>query len=333
VVVGAISTLTGYGQLTSLTEGFDTVGSSGPPPTGIFASGWIVINNRSPLGNHTWNQGIPPPQLNTLGANAQSGAPNSFIQTDFNAGLAGFRRDSQRLADHAGPLLTEWGCDFFLHPGQPIEHPVSKRASGWESQIGSSTVNVGSTAANPGGDFTTELLDINPGAVNRSGAPGGYPTAWTQFTLTISGLSGATNGRIGFRYYLPNNNTDGTIIGIDTFSFADPTVFSRTVSGNWTDTTGWTPSSVPNGNTVTAQLVNPGSGTNSVNLGGGTFTVNQLQFSGTNAGTWNVTNGTIIFDGTNPTFLNQGDSSGWSAACQIFSLTLQQRSRSTMRPR
>jgi fibronectin-binding autotransporter adhesin len=123
-------------------------------------------------------------------------------------------------------------------------------------------------------------------------------------------LSGATNGRIGFRYYLPNNNTDGTIIGIDTFSFADPTVFSRTVSGNWTDTTGWTPSSVPNGNTVTAQLVNPGSGTNSVNLGGGTFTVNQLQFSGTNAGTWNVTNGIIIFDGTNPTFLNQGDSSG-----------------------
>ena len=26
-----------------------------------------------------------------------------------------------------------------------------------------------------------------------------------------------------------------------TFSFADPTVFTRTVSGNWTDTTGWTP--------------------------------------------------------------------------------------------
>src|SRR5208282_3119520 len=82
------------------------------------------------------------------------------------------------------------------------------------------------------------------------------------------------------------------------------------VSGNWTDTTGWTPSGVPNGNTVTAQLVNPSSGTNTVDLGGGTFTVNQLQFSGTNSGTWTVVNGTIIFDGTNPTFLNQGGSSG-----------------------
>ena len=38
--------------------------------------------------------------------------------------------------------------------------------------------------------------------------------------------------------------------------------------------------------------------------------MNQLQFSGTNAGTWNVTNGTIVFDGTSPTFLNQGDSNG-----------------------
>ena len=96
--------------------------------------------------------------------------------------------------------------------------------------------------------------------------------------------------------------------------------FTRTVSGNWTDTTGWTPNGVPNGATVTAQLVNPASGTNNVNLGGGTFTVNQLQFSGANAGTWSVTNGTIVFGGTNPTFLNQGGSSG--LASSLPNLTL-----------
>jgi hypothetical protein len=66
-------------------------------------------------------------------------------------------------------------------------------------------------------------LDINPGATNPSGVAGGYPTSWTQFSLTISGLSVPTDGRIGFRYYLPNNNTDGTVVGIDTFSFMDPT--------------------------------------------------------------------------------------------------------------
>jgi autotransporter-associated beta strand protein len=290
-------------QLTSLSEGFDDV-------TTLPGAGWVITNNSSPLGNHNWAQGIPPPGLDTLGANAQSGAPNSFIQTDFNAGLPG-----------SGAIVSDWlitpvlslenGATMsFYTQASPANTTFPNELQVWESLSGSGTVNVGSTAASPGGDFTIKLLDINPGATNPSGAPGGYPTTWTQFTFTISGLSATTDGRFGFRFYLPNNNTDGTIVGIDTFSFADPTVFTRTVSGNWTDTTGWTPNGVPNGNTVTAQLVNPGSGTNSVNLGGGTFTVNQLQFSGTNSGTWNVTNGTIIFDGTNPTFLNQGDSSG-----------------------
>ena len=38
-----------HAQLTSLTEGFDTVGSVGPPATGIYAAGWLTINNSSPL--------------------------------------------------------------------------------------------------------------------------------------------------------------------------------------------------------------------------------------------------------------------------------------------
>jgi hypothetical protein len=178
--------------------------------------------------------------MSTVGswANAQSGAPNSFNQTDFMAGIAG-----------SGAIVSDWlitpvvllengaTMSFYTQAGPtdtqfPNEHQV------WESQSGSSTVNVGSTATSPGGDFTIKLLDINPGATNPSGSTGGYPTAWTQFTFTISGLSATTDGRFGFRFYLPNNNTDGTIVGIDTFSFADPTVFTRTVSGNWTDTTG-----------------------------------------------------------------------------------------------
>src|SRR5271166_3745491 len=100
VVVGAISTLTGYAQLTTLTEGFDTVGTPGPPSTGIFASGWVVINNSNPIGDHTWNQGIPGTQTDGLGVNAQSDPPsaaNAFIQTDFNAGMPG-----------SGAIVSDW---------------------------------------------------------------------------------------------------------------------------------------------------------------------------------------------------------------------------------
>jgi hypothetical protein len=88
---------TARAQLTSLTEGIDTVGSSGPPATGIFAAGWLTINNSSPIGNHNWSQGIPPGRKNSLGVNAQSGPPNSFIQTDFNAGLPG-----------SGGIVSDW---------------------------------------------------------------------------------------------------------------------------------------------------------------------------------------------------------------------------------
>jgi autotransporter-associated beta strand protein len=171
----------------------------------------------------------------------------------------------------------------------------------------------GFNLAEPRGDFTIELLDINPGATNPSGAPGGYPTTWTQFTFTISGLSATTDGRFGFRFYLPNNNTDGTIVGIDTFSFADPTVFTRTVSGNWTDTTGWRPNGVPNGTDNIANLVLPASGTLTVNLTGATFTVNQLNVTGAGLGAWNVSNGTLIFDGTTPAFADQSTATGISA--------------------
>jgi len=295
-------------QLTSLTEGFDTVGSAGPPATGIFATGWLVINNSSPLGDQNWNQGIPGTGTDGLGVNAQSGNPNSFIQTNFGVANGGIASDW--LITPVLELENGATISFYTQTNIPVNTMFPNELQVWESQSGASTVNVGSTAASPGGDFTVQLLDINPGATAENGTPGGYPTTWTEYTLTISGLSAPTNGRIGFRYYLPNAANQGTTIGIDTFSFADPTLFTRTVSGNWTDTTGWTPSGVPNGNTVTAQLVNPGSGTNTVDLGGGTFTLNQLQFSGTGAGSWDVVDGTIIFDGTNPIFVNQGGTSG-----------------------
>jgi hypothetical protein len=203
-------------ELTSFSEGFDNVAL-------LPGAGWVITNNSNVLGNHNWGQGIPPGQLDALGANAQSGVPNSFIQTDFNAGLPG---SGATVSDWliTPVLLLENGATIsFYTQASPSNTQFPNELQVWESKSGSSTVNVGSAAASPGGDFTTELLDINSGAVNPSGTPNGYPTTWTQYILTISGLSAPTDGRIGFRYYLPNNNTDGTIVGIDTFSFAEPT--------------------------------------------------------------------------------------------------------------
>jgi hypothetical protein len=150
------------GQLTSLVVGFDTVGSAGPPATGIFAAGWLTINNSNPLGDHDWHQGDPT--ATGLGANAQSGAPTSFIQTDFQAGQVG---SGNIVSDWliTPVLLLENGATMsFYTQASTINTTFPNELQVFESQSGSSTANVGSTAPNPGGDFTIKLLDINPGA-------------------------------------------------------------------------------------------------------------------------------------------------------------------------
>ena len=140
-LLSALLTQGTHAQLTSLTEGFDTVGSAGPPATGIFAAGWQTINNSSSVGNHNWNQGIPT-GTDALGASAQSGAPNSFIQTDFQAGAPG-----------SGAIVSDWlitpvlllenGATMsFYTQASPSNTQFPNELQVFESQSGSSIVNV-----------------------------------------------------------------------------------------------------------------------------------------------------------------------------------------------
>jgi hypothetical protein len=67
------------------------------------------------------------------------------------------------------------------------------------------------------GTFTNLLLTVNPTLSTT-----GYPQAWTQYSITISGLAGPTNGRVAFRYYVTNGGPGGAnsnYIGIDTYTY------------------------------------------------------------------------------------------------------------------
>jgi len=84
-----------------------------------------------------------------------------------------------------------------------------RMSTGSGTNVGSSTTSVGS--------FTTMLLSVNP----TVGA-GGYPEDWTKYTVTLSGLSGPIDGRVAFRYFVPNGGPSGdnsNIIGLDDFSY------------------------------------------------------------------------------------------------------------------
>jgi hypothetical protein len=62
-------------------------------------------------------------------------------------------------------------------------------------------------------------------AVNPTLAVGGYPTTWTQFSATISGIGNNVSSRVAFRYWVTNGGPTGAnsnFIGIDRVVIGTP---------------------------------------------------------------------------------------------------------------
>ncbi|MDQ3132458.1 MAG: VCBS repeat-containing protein [Acidobacteriota bacterium] len=200
----------------AFTEGFEDI-------TTLPGKGWFIQNNSVPLGTRSWFQGIPTTFP------AQAGPTNSYISVNFDStGDVGTINNwlvTPVIEFRNGDVIT-----FYTRTRDTA--PFADRLQVRLSTNGSSTnVGTGATESNVG-DFTVKLLDINPNYV--SGPAGGYPDVWTQYTVTISGLSAATNGRLAFRYFVESGGFSGDNsyqIGIDTFAY--------------TPTTGGTPRDAP----------------------------------------------------------------------------------------
>ena len=177
-----------------LTEGFDNV-------AGLAGAGWVVVNNSAPAGSTTWFQG------NTAVFTSQAGAPNSYAAANFNAAALGGNVSLWALT----PVLNlQNGVVVSFFTRTETSAPAPDRLELRMSLNGNSS-NVGATDTSVG-DFTTVLLTVNPTQTS-----GGYPSTWTQFSATLSGLpAGVTQGRLGFRYFVTDTSVNGDYIGIDT---------------------------------------------------------------------------------------------------------------------
>jgi subtilisin family serine protease len=185
-----------------LTEGFDDVGL-------LAGKGWGMTNNSQPLGTTGWFQGNPGVFP------SHQGASNSYVAANFLNGSG--------VATISNWLLTP---PLVLRNGETVSFYTRSTGSSFPDRLqvrmslnGDST-DVGSTATSVG-DFTELLAEINPGQT-----VGGYPTTWTEVSVTLSGISEPTIGRIAMRYFVTNGGPSGSAsdyIGIDTFRFStDP---------------------------------------------------------------------------------------------------------------
>jgi hypothetical protein len=198
----------------------------------LAGNGWFQQNNSTPVGtNPNWTQG------NATVFNSYNGATNSYIAANFNA-VAGTNTISNWLVTPNRNLRNGDVVTFYTR--KPVAAPTDypDRLEVRMSSNGAST-NVG-TGATGVGDFTTLLLSVNPTLVI-----GGYPTTWTLYTITISGLTAPTSGRLAFRYFVTNGGPTGAnsdYIGVDAFTYT-PYVcpaFTLTAGGALTSATAGT---------------------------------------------------------------------------------------------
>jgi hypothetical protein len=251
-------------------EGFDDV-------TLLPGMGWAIINNSTPVGTATWFQG------NDTVFPAHSGAPTSYIGVNFNS-VAGANTISNWLLTPEFMFNNGDSFSFWTRTGVGSAWPDRLEVR-WSGNGGST--DVGATATSVG-DFDTLLLSVNPALT-----VGGYPEAWTQFTVDISGLSGPTSGRLAFRYFVTNGGPSGAnsnYIGIDTFEYTPAPPMVLYDNGPWITSFGDGPggSDVSLLQNVSLGLTTLGASVN-LSAGGPHFRIAD-EFEVTTPGGWTVNN-------------------------------------------
>lgn len=193
----AINTFS-FGQTTLLSENFNDI-------TTLWTSGWSQTNQSTAVGLiPAYIQGVPGNFV------AYSSPDDSYIGGHYN-NEANNGTISNWLVT---PVLS-------LNNGDVVSF-YTRTAGGYADNLELRLSTAGASTVMPSGgpsglgSFTNLVLTVNTTFPTVSG----YPTTWTQYSYTVSGLSGATDCKVGFRYYVPNggpNGANSNFIGIDNF--------------------------------------------------------------------------------------------------------------------
>ncbi len=203
-----------------LTEGFES------GPTGFINGSYRTIGN-TPGGDDvifdsgTWHAINASPQVGALGWFGNG----AFTTFDPLPAHTGFGALSANYASTAGVGSTGMGdIDLYMmspvltfNNGDTISFWTRTRdnPATWADRLLLKLSTAGTST--DVSDFTTTLVAVNPN-LNATDYPGDY----TEFTATLSGLSGPTSGRFAFNYNVTDGGELGTnsfIIGIDDVSF------------------------------------------------------------------------------------------------------------------
>jgi hypothetical protein len=182
----------------------------------------VVVNtagtNANAFGDQVYTSGQTSPV-----PNGQAGGGNSFALVNYTSTTSTSSTAGTISNWLITPVVTVQNGDivtFYSRKGTSgtIDYPdrLELRMST------AATTVVPSTGPTDVGSFTTVGVAVNPNLV----AGFVYPKVWTQYSYTVSGLTGLTPVKFAFRYFVTAGGANGSnsdIIGIDTFSVDRPT--------------------------------------------------------------------------------------------------------------
>lgn len=198
----------------SYTEPFDSIQK-------VINNGWRAINRSNPAGDENWQQGSyiadnikGGPFFSNIEAHSATASANEYALCPYTVGDGTSFINCWLVTP---PLNMRNGdrFSFWTKTSSPVSFP--DRMQVWLNTLNDG-LNVGPNETSTG-DFNKMLLEINP-----TQTASGYPTTWTKYEFTISGLPYPSYKklRIGFRYYVEEGGPGGNNsneIGIDDFEF------------------------------------------------------------------------------------------------------------------
>jgi hypothetical protein len=174
----------------------------------VATMGWTFANRSTLIGLTDWHQGMSG--IFT----AHEGPSNAYVAADAGSAVAVGTISNWLITPVISTLSNGDSISFYTRTVTTVVRP--DRLQVRVSTNGACSPGLTETTT---GDFTTLLLDINPNLTTS-----GYPSTWTQYTATLSGLSGTVSGCFAFRHFVTSAGllgTNGGYIGLDTFAYTD----------------------------------------------------------------------------------------------------------------
>jgi hypothetical protein len=215
--------ITTFSKAQNLTETFTNVPN-------LFLTGWAAQNLSTSASTTLWAQGATT-YWNSF--DNAGGLNTDWAMCDFNSVSTGTGTVSNwGFTPNLTTLSNGDTIRFFTRTSTTVTYPDRLQI---RISVNGASTNVGATDVSVG-DFTYLQADINP-TYSLAAYPTGYPTAWTQIQIIVSGLpAGNQSGRIAFRYFVENGGPSGVNsfrVGIDNFEYRD-----QVAAGGNTITTG-----------------------------------------------------------------------------------------------